>query len=342
MTDGVAVARELLLAHHPARALETLGPELARDPDNAQALVLAVHAALAVGRTSDALSWAERASALEPGRMDVVEALVLAQSNAGRHARAIAIAEEAVRRFPESSSAHELVADTYASAGRRSGRAVRAAETAVRLAPLDPGAHHALGRVRLVRGESRRARASFEQTLRLDPTHYAAQHNLALVRAQSFDGFGAARDLADLARTGQEREQSIAGLVRVVSGSVLFLCLALGFTSLRLGAIFGDAAPAWRWAIVAAGFAVPALTLGWSRIRLGSHWGAVVDESRRRNRLLVVPVLLLPLAPACWAVAAVLPTSGGTWFALGAVPALLGAATLLIGRRVQRASDNGG
>lgn len=175
-----------------------LASDMLAHRESASALVLLSIALRSLGRHDDAVTAAQRATALEPAHLGAWTAMALAYSALGTHPTAISAAEERVRLAPHDSHGHLLkseVIDEWWPAPE----GLAAAEEAVRLAPNSPEAHRALGNAYLRRRSRSKARSSFENALRLDSQALGSRVGLATVDLAARPG-SAASELLDVAR----------------------------------------------------------------------------------------------------------------------------------------------
>jgi hypothetical protein len=238
------------------------------------------------------------------------------------------VARQLIEQNPGDVAPMVLLCETAASAGDHSRHLLKTAQEAVARAPLDPSTHHALGRVRFGRGEVRRARRAFEQTLRLDPHHEAAGHNLALIQAGGLDMFAGARAFAELGGTSRDREQQVAAATRILALAIYLTALISVFASSIVVAVMGEPSSnvIARWVLAVIGLAFPVLVVFWARLRLGHRARGLLGELRRRRFWTIVAACLIPLSSVAWVVAALAPESGAHWYKLAMLPSALGAA----------------
>ncbi len=159
-------------------ALRELGAALSAEPDNAPALVLTAYCHLQTNQPELALRAADAAGRASPDWEQPAIVRSAALLGLGRRKEAEEAAAAAVRLAPDSVDAHVQQINVQASrrfprkAGRESARA------ALRLAPQSARVHVAVGNLQ-TRSRPKKARASYQEALRLDPHNRTAQYNLA-------------------------------------------------------------------------------------------------------------------------------------------------------------------
>jgi tetratricopeptide (TPR) repeat protein len=195
--------------HHESRVgliwarLATAGPEsatpllteaLRERPDDPEVLGLAARHALDLGRTKEAMDYADRCLALDPGHVGAL--LIRARLNqaAGHPDRALADAESAVSRAPDNLGAlnqlglaetalglKERAAATFARHRklREDLDRVQREQELVEAHPDDPEPRWRLGRVAAEAGLPNLAARSFRAALALDPSCEPARLGLA-------------------------------------------------------------------------------------------------------------------------------------------------------------------
>src|SRR5262245_10750830 len=102
----------------------------------------------------------------------------------GEGARARAVCEGMLTRFPRHAAGHRLLGMLQAQEGDARGALVHL-EQAVELAPEWPDAHLALGNVRQLLRDADAAERSYRRALALDSTAAGAHYNLALLLRRS-------------------------------------------------------------------------------------------------------------------------------------------------------------
>lgn len=140
-------------------------------------------AALAAGRLEDAAGLCDAILAREP---DDAEALVLRariDRSSGDPMQAIERLRRAARQVPEHPAVHLELAGAQLSLGRLP-EAAGSAEVAARLAPPDAGSWLAIGSVRYALGDKAGAQDAFARAVALDPSHPKANNNLGLMHLE--------------------------------------------------------------------------------------------------------------------------------------------------------------
>jgi tetratricopeptide (TPR) repeat protein len=169
---------------------------LAAEPGDARLLAALAAVLLGTDRTAEGLAAADAAVAAAPRdeRAHRLRALLL--SRLGRHQEAVEAGYVSVALAPE----EPFAATGYARVLQRAGRlndAVRVAHHVVTLAPNSADAHFLLADVTSDAGDRRTAREAYAETLRLDPQHAAARHDLAVLDARSHRLSRALKGLVD-------------------------------------------------------------------------------------------------------------------------------------------------
>lgn len=193
------LARQLLAASHlrarqPEQALAALGPLLAQDRVDANALALAGEAMGQQREFGKMAGYLEQAIALAPKDARLRTALGEARLQMGERATGISELERATALAPESLHA----AFSLARARFRLGEYDKALAA---LQPLDalhgknPILHTMRGLVYLARHDDANARASYEKGLALDPKSFDAVFNLSRLDMRKRDLAGAQRRL---------------------------------------------------------------------------------------------------------------------------------------------------
>lgn len=159
------------------RAIEVLDAYLRSQPADSQAQILLASAHMNQGRHARAAQVLQEA--LKAGDSPQLNtALGLSLVRGGKAGDALAPLEAAYKRDPSQTRAGAALAVLY----MRAQQPRRAAELAASLIKREPGSaefHNLLGTARGQLGDSARARASFEQALKLDPAFAPAELNLA-------------------------------------------------------------------------------------------------------------------------------------------------------------------
>lgn len=160
LADALVLHRQGALAE-AAAAYEKI---LQREPDNPEALQLRGVLALQQGRLPEALLWLGRAYLLAGERFHIVQNYFEASLAAAERQRAQALADDAVRRWPQRAAAHVL----QARAAQAQGQAETARQAWLKVLALDAGQVPALGALALdaeQRGNWHDAAAYYRQLL---------------------------------------------------------------------------------------------------------------------------------------------------------------------------------
>jgi tetratricopeptide (TPR) repeat protein len=314
--EAVQVASEMLAPGESATALALLSLALRR-----------------LRRYEEALSAAQRATAIQPDHLGAWTALALANSALGAHTAAIAAAEVRVRLAPFDSYGHILKSEMI-DAWWPAPEGLAAAEEAVRLDPNSARAHRALGNAYLRRRSRSRARSSLQRALWLDSQAPGPRMGLAALDMPTRPG-SAASDLLDVAR-GHPREPLVTynlrvALARILAGTwylvlvgaLLSLAIVVASTEFGLPPVIGTLIRVMlATAVVVAVLLLCGRTLRLERARRALRFALAADRSLvvlgtvllvGLTGLLVlalVPpavegVVLFLLYPALWAVSTV-------------------------------------
>ncbi len=159
------------------RAIETLDAYLKSNAGDVQAIVLLSTAQIGKGRPSRAIQLLQDSLKVQDSpRLHAFLGLTLVGT--GKTAEAIAELEKGYRKDPSQLAAGAALIELYLR-GRQNAKALEIAEAIVKRHPGDAQYHVLLAHARFEAGELPRARAAYEQALRLDPRFIAAQLGLA-------------------------------------------------------------------------------------------------------------------------------------------------------------------
>jgi tetratricopeptide (TPR) repeat protein len=112
-----ALGRVYLFAGAPDKALDTVSPSLAKNPDNAALLTVRAAARVQLKDPAEALADAQRAAQLAPTSEDAVSVLAGIYKSNGHTDQAITLLQGAIQQIPGSTDLRLELAQLYASAG---------------------------------------------------------------------------------------------------------------------------------------------------------------------------------------------------------------------------------
>lgn len=158
-------ARQAIAEGHTDEALVRAERALARDPENADALVARVRALIAGSNWDQALPSAERAVAAVPSDLDTIQLLHLVETRLGLTERAAATLDRRNRVLAQTQTMERL-------------------QREIELHPDNAELRAGLGKAALESGATLLASRCFEAALALDPSCESARENLAAIRAQ--------------------------------------------------------------------------------------------------------------------------------------------------------------
>ena len=174
------------------RAIESLEGYLRNFPTDPQALSLLASAHMSQGRHARA-AQIMRAALKVQDKPALRSILGLSLIRGGKNQDATAELEAAYAKDPDQIQAGAALVALYLN-DKKHKKAIETAEALVKRLPSQPGLQNLLGTARAQAGDAAKARASFEQALKLDPTFVDPQLNLARL------DIGARQDESALAR----------------------------------------------------------------------------------------------------------------------------------------------
>jgi predicted O-linked N-acetylglucosamine transferase (SPINDLY family) len=177
-----------------------------------EALLAAVTAHQRAGRAAEAEAACDELLRVVPGDAGALHVRSLLAAEAGQAARALELADAAVRAEPSVGRYHAARGDAL----RALGRLDEAEAAFARALELDAGsceAHGGLGNVLALRGRIDDAIDAYREAIRLDPSYHKAQNNLgnALMKKGDLAGAVACFEAALAARPGLFRVHANLG-----------------------------------------------------------------------------------------------------------------------------------
>ncbi len=221
------LASLLLRTSRGADALQVLGPAMKTSNDDIELMAMAGESYMQVNNFTMAQSLFEHSAAAQPDSAELRRALGISRLGMGNEAGALADLRRAVRMHPSSISMSITLVRTLLTLGHFE----EASHAAIALADLQRHsgmAQDLLGLAWLGMGDLRKARASFNQALVLEPACFPAVRDL--VRLDLQEG-----------KTSQAREHLLAFLNNNNTSVDAMQALAM------LAIARGDAAQATRW-----------------------------------------------------------------------------------------------
>lgn len=299
---------------------------LAADPQDAALLVELAAVLLAAHRDVDGLAAADAALATAPHaeRAHRVRAVIL--SRLGRHDEALRSGFASVGLAPE----EPFAALGYAVVLQQAGRlrdALAVARRAVELAPEEPAMHVRLADIASVLGDRTLARQAYAETLRLDPQHAVARHDLAVLDLAGRRPAEALRGLVEAGRMDPSIPE-VLGNVAAVLWRLSWRVRAL----LIVGTLAVIAAGPSGGTRIAGTLVLVAVTaLAWWTVRgLPPQTLPVVRAALRKDRPLAFTYLALALCVAVYVAVTITgfaPLAAVAWLVL----LLLAGLALLVG-----------
>jgi tetratricopeptide (TPR) repeat protein len=182
---GVARAAAFFEHQDPARAVATLEPVLAANPQSADGWVLMARLKLALDQPEEALEASARAIALAPEDARPLGLASRALTVLGRTEEAITMGYRAVIAEPRNPLWHDRIAWALLAADRQIADAEQAARTAVGLDPNEAHYYFTHGMTLAALGHTDQARQALLVSLRLEPDNPVAQHRLAVLDGEA-------------------------------------------------------------------------------------------------------------------------------------------------------------
>ena len=182
---GIAQAATLFEQLDPERAVGTLQPVLAADPNASEGWILMARLRLALDEGQAALEAAERAIALAPEDPRPLALASRALTVLGRHEEAVTMGYRAVIADPRNPLWHDRVAWALLSADRQIADAEQAARTAIGLDPTEAHYYYTHGVTLDALGHVDQARQALLTSLRMEPENPVAQHRLAVLNGEA-------------------------------------------------------------------------------------------------------------------------------------------------------------
>jgi tetratricopeptide (TPR) repeat protein len=183
---GIARAAALFEQLDPERALATLEPVLAANPNTVDGWILMARLRLALDQPEPALDAASRAIPL--AAPDDARPLGLASRSLtmlGRHEEAVTMGYRAVIAEPRNPLWHDRIAWALLAADRQIADAEQAARTAIGLDPNEAHYYFTHGVTLDVLGHVDQARQALLISLRMEPENPVAQHRLAVLNGET-------------------------------------------------------------------------------------------------------------------------------------------------------------
>lgn len=302
---------------------------LAAEPQDATLLAALAAVLLGAGRHAEGLAAADAATAAAPQDERVHRLRGLLLSRLGRHHEAVQAGYASVSLAPEEPYAATGYARVLQHAGRLSD-AVAVAHRLVALAPNSADSHFLLADVASDLGDRRTARVAYTETLRLDPQHAAARHDLAVLDARSHRPARALKGLVDAGTMDPSMSQVLQTVTVVLWQLSWRLRIWLAVTTIITLLTAVDGPGTWTARLVATAVLAASAALGWWTVRdLPASTRPVVQAALRTDG----PLRFTWIATAaCIAVYVVIAVTGLgvlaslVWLVLG----LLGWLTLAV------------
>jgi spermidine synthase len=180
--DGLV--RAAVAAHRDKAALQLLQSSIAAHPRAAALRIAASRLLATTGAMDEAIAAAKEACRLDPGDRVALEQLASLYADFGDPVQLTTVVRELERINPDGRGSHYYAAAASFLKGELDA-AVQHAQRAIGAAPQDAPAQNLLGAIQATRGDTMKARAAFENALRLDPRDTATYVNLGLLELSS-------------------------------------------------------------------------------------------------------------------------------------------------------------
>jgi tetratricopeptide (TPR) repeat protein len=178
---GLISVRRLEAYHDPASIWQDV---LATNSDDATANNNLADALNEMGRSNEAIEYAQRALRLKPNYAKAQLNLGNALLDLGRANEAIEHYQQAVQIQPDFADAHVNLGMAMLATGRQQ-EAIAQYEQSIQLKPNNVEARYNLGNALLAAGKAQEAIESFEQALQLDPDNAEIHNNLGAALANA-------------------------------------------------------------------------------------------------------------------------------------------------------------
>jgi tetratricopeptide (TPR) repeat protein len=179
-----------------------------QDPKSAQAYFALGDVYQRQGSTQKALANYEKAHDLAPNDTKILNALAVLQSNSGQAQQAVETLSKLVALDPNNAAAMNDLAFNLAETGKNLDRAMALAQVAVRKFPNDPGVIDTLGWVYAKRGLNQSAIQVLRSLVKKHPNEPAFRYHLAVVLLQDKQTSDAKREFLAALSQNPDRELS--------------------------------------------------------------------------------------------------------------------------------------
>lgn len=178
---------------NPEKAVEVLDTYLRGNPGDTQAIMLAASAQMSLGRHARAAGMLQ--SAIEQSDQPALRGFLgMSLMGAGKTRAALPELEAAVKRDPGQVQGATALASLYLQSGQ-AAKAVAVAQELVKRHPKQPGLTFLLGAAQLRAGDLRNAKVTLEQAAALDSKFHAPVIELARLDLRNNNADGAAKRL---------------------------------------------------------------------------------------------------------------------------------------------------